>query len=1159
MKFGHFLLIFVLVFVLTLPSVAELPPYLKQSQQNSGKASQGLTIVIHGKQLPDGSYSPAKVIDIPKVDPDKYVHNAIYVKTKEYYPSNGSNLILGNAPLNSAIANLGVSNIRQPFASKPGQTVPGKHEEEVARIYEITYTIDTDPFDACRELLNNPDIEYAVPIFRRYPCDYAPNDPQIPSQWAIATLQAEKAWDITKGKAEILIAIVDTGTEWDHEDLGKNLWYNPKEIPDNGIDDDGDGKIDDYQGWDFVGNIDINKALSNKWEEDKDPRNVNQPHGTHVAGLAAATTDNYIGIASLGFNCRFMPLKCASDQIDVPGIWRGYEAIKYAADMGANIINCSWGGPSYSPAEQDIINYAVNQGSIVIVAAGNDAVNIDKGAFYPACYDNVICVGATNQTDQVASFSNTGRTVSVYTPGEHILSTVPGQKYDFMDGTSMAAPITSGIAGLVLSSHPEWLANANENALRTKRMIHQLRSTSDNVLTTADNRMFYYGRANAFAAVDYNRTDGTNTVPGIEISKVTFPSSEALTSFQPTTIKIYLTNYLGNAKDIIMKFAPLSPYLTVAQSQIVVDTLKSGVTKSFDLTVQLQSNNPWYNGNADLQVSFGNSSYMDYQLIHLPIVIPVTQTFTSLFTVPEALQLTCYQAAAPDDQSLWMVGTIGNTQTGGYIKFANNTINFMQSQSDIYNTIHAFDNNNVYIGTGSAAKVAKVIHTTDGGQHWDEVDLSGSTANIETLHFFDPQNGLYVGDPKDFKFGIGLTTDAGLTWGPTPAVPDPQANENCIVGASCWVGNNLWFGTTNGRVIKTTNRGTTWTDEYITGGTAVYLVNFRDASNGVAIYTETLNPNSTIYAASTTNGGASWASKKFNFTSQQLIPVYLYTPKDSKLVYLLCAGGEFLSSTDNGATWKNVLAQKQNGVMNGSGVVFNNNQVRLWEISQNVAYLTFTYYPGGEQRILSFTNGTSLAFDSVAIGKWWTSTVAMKNTGNAPITLLETTIIPDTVTNTQASEFTIAGTPPTTLEANIPASITIKFQPAVKGLRKAILRIKSDAATPETDVTIQGFGKEISGGVDDQTDNGLQPVLGEPSPNPTNDIITIPVTTVMPSNISVGLFNIYGEKIADAFSGLMEAGTRNLVIQASSLPSGVYFIRLNADQSTSMKKIIVTK
>ena len=217
---------------------------------------------------------------------------------------------------------------------------------------------------------------------------------------------------------------------------------NPGEIPGNGIDDDNDGYVDDVNGWNFVENNNIPQDGIG--------------HGTHVAGIAAATTNNGQGIAGVCPNCRIMPVRVMDNS--GAGTYANIAAgITYAAQKGARIINLSLGGTAYSQVLHDAVTNA-SLVSVIVAAAGN---NNDQILFYPAAYDDaVIAVGATDANDQRATFSNYGSWVDLMAPGVSIWSTWYGGGYTALSGTSMAAPFASGVAGLVYSRHLNWSANA---------------------------------------------------------------------------------------------------------------------------------------------------------------------------------------------------------------------------------------------------------------------------------------------------------------------------------------------------------------------------------------------------------------------------------------------------------------------------------------------------------------------------------------------------------------------------------------------------------------------------------------------------------------------------------------------------------------------------
>lgn len=252
-------------------------------------------------------------------------------------------------------------------------------------------------------------------------------------------------WKEFEGTGRIIkIAIVDCGVRLNHEDIREILYKNPGEIPDNGIDDDLNGYIDDVYGYDV---------------SDKDG-NANPPlhrvtenffsHGTKVAGLSSASTNNGIGIASLGLNTRIIPVKCIPDDSLDFIIWNAWDGMRYAIAAGADIINCSWSQRTLTEGQKAILNEAISRGIIIVASAGNHGGN---NLSFPAAYDGVIAVGATNDADVVWTNSNYGSYIDVMAPGENIYTTTAASdhSYGFDSGTSFSAPIVSGFIGLLLS------------------------------------------------------------------------------------------------------------------------------------------------------------------------------------------------------------------------------------------------------------------------------------------------------------------------------------------------------------------------------------------------------------------------------------------------------------------------------------------------------------------------------------------------------------------------------------------------------------------------------------------------------------------------------------------------------------------------------------
>jgi len=297
-----------------------------------------------------------------------------------------------------------------------------------------------------------------------------PDDPFLAQEWGLdnsgqtvqsvagaadADIDAPEAWDQTSGSNSVVVAVVDTGVDYTHPDLAANIWMNPGETgggkESNGLDDDGNGYVDDWHGWNF--------GLGTN-----DPIDV-VGHGTHVAGTIGAVGDNGTGVAGVNWNVQIMPLRVA----DANGALSDAAvaaAFAYAGRMGAKVVNASLGGSYTSSAELAAINGAPN--TLYVVSAGNSNQNIKSTAVSPCTLPaaNVVCVGATGPTDARASFSNYAPTqVDIGAPGVNVLSTLPGDQYGYYNGTSMASPHVAGVAALVFAAYPARSVAAVEAAI----------------------------------------------------------------------------------------------------------------------------------------------------------------------------------------------------------------------------------------------------------------------------------------------------------------------------------------------------------------------------------------------------------------------------------------------------------------------------------------------------------------------------------------------------------------------------------------------------------------------------------------------------------------------------------------------------------------------
>lgn len=344
----------------------------------------------------------------------------------------------------------GIQKIEQPFyrtSSKVLKSTFQIHFSEASKVYEFI------------ERYTNKDKIDFVEQVELHRLDYTPNDLGNPSgngnQWHLHRINAQGAWDISKGNPNVIVAIVDDAVQVNHVDLSDNVYINTGEIPNNGIDDDGNGYIDDYMGYDIATN-----------SSNPNPPQASWSHGTHVAGISGAVTDNNIGVASIGFGIKILGIKATTTAQFVTA---GYPGITYAADAGAHIINMSWGSTGSSATGQNVVNYAYSKGCILVAAAGNDGVST---RFYPAAYNNVIAVASSASNDTKSNFSNFGTWIDITAPGSQIRSLEPFNTYSTKSGTSMASPLVAGLLGLMKSVNP---------MLTRDQLISCLYSSADNI------------------------------------------------------------------------------------------------------------------------------------------------------------------------------------------------------------------------------------------------------------------------------------------------------------------------------------------------------------------------------------------------------------------------------------------------------------------------------------------------------------------------------------------------------------------------------------------------------------------------------------------------------------------------------------------------------
>lgn len=569
-------------------------------------------------------------------------------------------------------------------------------EEPLLRTFRIKLNSLSDIKETTRNLLNQfPEIDLIEQIIpNKQLTQYIPNDPMINKQSLLAKVKAFDAWSVCKGDTNIIIAISDNGILQNHEDLKGNIAPNWKEIPNDGIDNDSNGYVDDFLGYNFTYKTDGRNA--------DDTENQSDEHGTAVASLAGATVNNAIGMAGTGFKCRIFPIKVA--KYGSKDYIYSYESILYAAKRNFKIINCSWGLPKPpSIVDQDIIDYAVSKDLAIVAAAGNGEHSIIPT--YPAAYNNVLSVGNTTLGDEISYTTTLGAEVDLFAPGEGSLiatNEIKGYKIEPGGGTSYASPVVAGALGIVRSKYPN---------LTAVQSIEFLRQCTDDIsmYNDVEFQKILPGRLNMKKAVEIEPL----SIPSIRPVKLNLFSKdwtqiERFLGGDTAYLQISAFNYLGSAKNL--KFV-LSVGYDPTNSLNIIDSITyiSEVTPNQNLNINTFTLNAKNRSNSRIILRvdiYGENDYHDFFMSPIYLSPEYTNFSNNIisFSVGDAGQIG-YVRENESDQGLgFSFSNYGNQLfKSGLMVVAENskvvTANFGYGRffSDFRN-IKPFTNPNKYIG-----------------------------------------------------------------------------------------------------------------------------------------------------------------------------------------------------------------------------------------------------------------------------------------------------------------------------------------------------------------------------------------------------------------------------------------------------------------------------
>jgi predicted GH43/DUF377 family glycosyl hydrolase len=476
------------------------------------------------------------------------VPNVVVIKFIEDPHVEINKLPARDTELNDLLTKHAVTSL-QPLVKNNRITKSNSNIYDLSNIYYATFSGNQSPAEVAANIELSPLIEYAEPKYVHY-INVLPNDSLYHFQEPYYDIiQAPQAWDIVKGEnSNVIIAIVDGGTDIRHPDLADNIWRNDAEVNgEEGVDDDDNGYIDDLYGWNFA-------------NESGDPTGLestpfNADHGTLTAGIVSAVSDNLTGVSGVSWNATVMAINVSSETND-RAIDHGYDGIIYAARNGADVISCSWGAYTfYTRTGHNVMLYANSMGAVVVASAGNDNTS---DLFYPAAFENVLSVAGTDTNDIKWERSNYGTHIDLAAPAVSIYSTLADGRYGIATGTSLSVPLVSGVAGLVKAHNPGWTGmQAGE----------QVRVTADSIpgYTGELGR----GRLNAYRAV----TESSPSIHFVDYDYIDENNNRFIEPGERIEVYITLINYLAIANNIKITLSTSSDYLTMIDDEASLSSL----------------------------------------------------------------------------------------------------------------------------------------------------------------------------------------------------------------------------------------------------------------------------------------------------------------------------------------------------------------------------------------------------------------------------------------------------------------------------------------------------------------------------------------------------------------------------------------------------------
>ncbi|HRP01755.1 MAG TPA: S8 family serine peptidase [Candidatus Kapabacteria bacterium] len=1056
-------------------------------------------------------------------DNENYLKSSFFIKTKTYIDINDLKNQIYNILTLDGYYDFKINKIERPF----GKYLPNLlKKNKLSSIYSVTFDSKYDIYSIAKLLQASNEFEYVVPkrIYKLSAINS--NDPLNNMTNYLDSMQVNDIWKIIKGDSSIAVGIVDSGVFLNNLDLVNNIKINHNEIPNDGKDNDNNGFIDDYYGWDFIGNISSIEAADEKFKPDNDvvPAFKTNNHGTHVAGICSAETNNSTGIASLAYNISYIPVKITIDNIAISSdVIKPFEGILYALNRGAKVINCSWLSDEYNPLAQDIADYVVENGSIIVCAAGNfDFDNGQHPNITPANLNNVITVGAIKNDRTLTSFSNYGWGVDIFAPGYNIYSTIQDNQYDVKSGTSMASPIITSLVALIKLIHPTWNYKQIVTHLRTNALPIR------NIVESDTSK--YWGAVNAVGSLRNNYIENYHN-PIITIQDYYLEDTKYLDLIEKErNLNIELYNYTSKATNVSLELIPLVSFVELNQKHFNFSVLDSNKSFNLELKIKLSSSVPYFEGDIPILVILKADNFKNLEVLHIPFKLETSTRFLIAQKFKDGNYNIWKTIKSPSKYALWAIGSKSINSKGIIFSFNKHNEPIIISKEPM--AIYPFDESEAIVALRSNNPIDNVelARTTNSGFSFNTLDMSFK--NINDIHFFNKMNGVVIGNDKDNNIKVKTSDDGGISW-----VEQNNNDLNVIdsIVHYAYKNNAAVLLTKSGNIFYSDSIAQKWDKLKKYNNLNKDKIVILSSSNTLGVITQDSSETKFIFS---NDLGEIWEDRTFVLPNKIIKAFFL---ENTEFIYCILESGQIIYTENYFKSWSYILNNESKyEPLQLSVENIDSCGLRIWQLNSNLYFSDVDNVNPSAKRVLAIAGTNTLSFDTVKINQTsQTKTIFANNSGNG--------IVDKLIYRFAASSegaFIIDKTFPKYFAPCILYDAKIRFAPTRSGIYYDTLTIESSNASNN----IQYF---LSAYCDDPS------VIKEDSlpfsviyPNPAMDYILLNLDGIL----NFEIIGIDG-KIIKQYKNYKS----HEKIDISNLPIGLYFIKVSYLNNIKIAKFLVIK